>query len=49
VYAQPLVSQGTVLVTTEDDNIYGFNEQTGALQWSRAFARAVEVSRPQLR
>jgi len=36
VFAQPLVSQGTVLVVTEDNNIYGFNEQTGALRWSRS-------------
>jgi Abnormal spindle-like microcephaly-assoc'd, ASPM-SPD-2-Hydin/PQQ-like domain len=35
VYAQPLVSNGTLFIATEDDNIYGLDPQTGAVQWSR--------------
>ena len=35
VYAQPLVSQGTLLVVTEANTIYGLNAVTGAQNWSR--------------
>ena len=34
VYAQPLAVDGTLVVATEDDNVYGLNEQTGAIEWS---------------
>ncbi len=33
VYAQPLVSQGTLFVTTENNNIYGLDPVTGATKW----------------
>ena len=35
VYAQPIVSQGTMLVATEDDNVYGLDPNTGAQKWQR--------------
>jgi hypothetical protein len=35
VYAQPLVSQGTLFVATEANTIYGLNATTGAQIWSR--------------
>src|SRR5689334_10993736 len=35
VYAQPLVSAGTLFVATEDDWIYGIDAHTGAVRWER--------------
>jgi hypothetical protein len=35
VYAQPLLDDGTLLVATEDNYVYGLNPTTGALQWSK--------------
>jgi hypothetical protein len=37
VYAQPLVVNGTVLVTTEKAWAYGINATTGKIQWRRHF------------
>ena len=37
IYAQPLVVNGTVLVTTEAARAYGINATTGAVEWSRNF------------
>ena len=37
VYAQPLVSQPTVLAVTENDYAYGLNSTTGAIQWTDYF------------
>jgi hypothetical protein len=37
VYAQPLVVGGTVLVSTEDDWVYGLDAVSGAIRWSRNF------------
>jgi lectin family protein/ASPM-SPD-2-Hydin domain-containing protein/putative pyrroloquinoline-quinone-binding quinoprotein len=35
VYAQPLVSQGTLLVVTETNDLYGLDPETGAARWHR--------------
>ena len=35
VYAQPLVSAGTLLVVTEGNNVYGLDPETGAQRWTR--------------
>ena len=35
VYGQPLVVGGTVIATTENNNVYGMNAATGAITWSR--------------
>ena len=35
VYAQPLLADGTLLVATERNKVYGLNPTTGALQWSK--------------
>src|SRR2546423_1033475 len=35
VYAQPLVSNGTLFVATENDKIYGLDPISGAQQWTR--------------
>jgi uncharacterized repeat protein (TIGR02543 family) len=37
IYAQPLISQPTVLAVTEDDNAYGLNSSTGAIEWQDNF------------
>jgi FAD dependent oxidoreductase/HYDIN/CFA65/VesB family protein/putative pyrroloquinoline-quinone-binding quinoprotein len=34
VYAQPLLDGGTLLVATEENNLYGLDPSTGAKQWS---------------
>ena len=36
VYAQPLLDDGTLFVATEEDDIYGLNPNTGAVQWSKS-------------
>jgi hypothetical protein len=36
-YAQPLVSQPTVLTVTENDYAYGLNSTTGAIEWQDYF------------
>jgi Bacterial lectin/PQQ-like domain/Abnormal spindle-like microcephaly-assoc'd, ASPM-SPD-2-Hydin len=36
VYAQPLLSNGTVLVATEKNKVYGLDPATGALKWAKA-------------
>ncbi len=40
IYAQPVVSGGTMLVVTEDDNAYALDPTTGAVEWSRNFGTA---------
>jgi hypothetical protein len=37
VYAQPLISQPTVLAVTEDDDVYGLNSTSGTISWQRNF------------
>jgi hypothetical protein len=37
VYAQPLVIGGTVVVSTENDKVYGLDAATGAIKWSKDF------------
>ena len=37
IYAQPLVSQPTVLAVTENDYAYGLNSTTGAIEWQDTF------------
>jgi len=37
VYAQPLVSQPTVLAVTEKDYAYGLDSMTGAIKWQESF------------
>ncbi len=44
VYAQPLVVNGTVIVTTEQANAYGINATTGAVEWSRSFGSPFEAA-----
>ncbi|HEV3071455.1 MAG TPA: choice-of-anchor D domain-containing protein [Solirubrobacteraceae bacterium] len=36
VYAQPLLSNGTLLIATETNKLYGLNPTTGAQQWTRS-------------
>ena len=35
MYAQPLISNGTLLVATETNNIYGLDPATGTQRWTR--------------
>jgi hypothetical protein len=44
VYAQPLVVNGTVIVTTEQAMAYGINATTGAIEWSRSFGSPFEAA-----
>jgi hypothetical protein len=39
IYAQPLVVNGTVIVTTEKAWAYGINATTGKVEWSRHFGK----------
>ena len=36
VYAQPLLANGTLLVATENNKVYGLDPATGALKWSKS-------------
>ncbi len=36
VYAQPLLANGTLLVATEQNDVYGLDPSTGALKWPHA-------------
>jgi hypothetical protein len=36
VYAQPLLDDGTLLVATEENKVYGLDPLTGALRWPKA-------------
>jgi hypothetical protein len=44
IYAQPLVYNGTVIVTTEKAWAYGLNSTTGAIVWQRKFGKPFEAS-----
>ncbi|MGO8870074.1 MAG: choice-of-anchor D domain-containing protein [Acidimicrobiales bacterium] len=44
IYAQPLVENGTVIVTTEKARAYGINATTGAVEWSRSFGTPFKAS-----
>lgn len=35
VYAQPLLDEGTLLVATENNDVYGLDPATGALRWPK--------------
>jgi len=42
IYAQPLVSQPTVLTVTESDYAFGLNAKTGAIEWQDNFGPAAD-------
>jgi hypothetical protein len=44
VYGQPVVADGQLLVNTENNEAYGLNPVTGAIEWSRQFGTAVLAS-----
>src|SRR3954451_22896365 len=46
VYAQPLVSQGTLFVATETNDIYGLDPETGAERWHRNLGAAFDPTVP---
>jgi outer membrane protein assembly factor BamB len=46
IYAQPLVANGTLLVVTEDDWIYGIDPVTGAKRWERKVGTPVNAFEP---
>src|SRR3979411_1016 len=46
IYAQPLVANGTLLVVTEDDWIYGLDPVTGAKRWERKVGTPVNAKDP---
>ncbi len=44
VYAQPLVQDASVLVTTEKAKAYSLGRTTGAVQWSRSFGAPFQAT-----
>jgi hypothetical protein len=40
IYAEPIVANGTLVVATENNNIYGLDPATGAVNWSRSVGPA---------
>ena len=42
IYGQPLVDNGVLIVTTEEDWVYGLNPVTGAILWSRQVGTAFD-------
>ncbi len=46
VYAQPIVSNGTLLVATERNKVYGLDPHTGTKRWERALGTPFESSGP---
>jgi iron transport multicopper oxidase len=51
VYGQPLVSQGTLFISTDSNIVYGLNAQTGAINWTQTFGnpyRSADLGCPDL-
>lgn len=51
VYAQPLVSHGTVLIATETNDIYGLDVRDGSQKWTRKLHapwKAIDIGCPDL-
>ena len=46
IYAQPLVADGTLLVATEDNWVYGLDPLTGKVRWEKQLGAAVNASDP---
>ena len=44
VYAQPIVANGTLLVATENDKLYGLDPVSGTIRWTRDVGPAWPVS-----
>lgn len=44
VYAQPLVIGSTVIVATEQDNVYGLNASTGAVRWQTSLGTPYPIT-----
>ncbi len=44
IYAQPLVYEGRMIVTTEAANAYGINPVTGEILWKRNFGKPFKAS-----
>jgi hypothetical protein len=43
VYAQPLVIGSTVIVATEQDDVYGLDASTGAVQWQTSLGTPYQI------
>ncbi len=44
IYAQPLTANGTLLVATEDNWVYGLDPNSGAVRWEKQFGTPVEAT-----
>jgi hypothetical protein len=44
VYAQPLIVGSTLVVTTENDQVYGLNASTGAILWKTSLGTTFPIS-----
>jgi len=43
IYAQPLIANGTLLVATEDNWVYGLDPLSGKVRWEKQFGTAVNA------
>ncbi len=46
IYAQPLTANGTLLVATEDNWVYGLDPNSGAVRWAKQFGTPVNALEP---
>lgn len=46
IYAQPLAADGTLLVATENNWVYGLDPNLGTVRWEKQFGTPVEASKP---
>ncbi len=44
IYAQPLTANGTLLVATEDNWVYGLDPNSGAVRWEKQFGTPVNAT-----
>jgi hypothetical protein len=44
VYAQPLLDDGTLFVATEENDLYGLNPTSGAVQWSKNIGKPYKAA-----
>jgi outer membrane protein assembly factor BamB len=48
IYAQPLTANGTMVVATEDNWVYGLDPNSGATRWEKQFGTPVESTEKEI-
>jgi PQQ-like domain len=48
IYAQPLTADGTLVVATEDNWVYGLDPNSGAIRWAKQFGTPVNSVDPRI-